>query len=400
LEWAASYLYDIDNYRVSKTNRDELTTDFVFDLNGKILEEISGDTTIQYVFIKERHLARVEDDETLFYGTDHVNSPVLMTDAEGNTVWSGDVSPFGDYTVIDSDEYEELALKFTGKDMDEDVGLYYFNARWYDAETGRFITEDPIRDGLNWYGYVSNNPLRFIDPTGLMTDEHRDEYSKLEAGGASTEELQNARDGFEQQERDFIDMNLFFLGVSNISDEERKTLKATSFEYMGYYNRDIVPDSVEDYGGEIITGNFEESNPYTDLGQDPHSGLDFIGGDGLETQWYTIYEKSLDQSSNPIILSVPGTDYVIRVKHGDSTPIQKMDKGEVFTPTEKIIPFPIKSNPKQYLPHFHVEIGTTDSYAMSPLVHPIGLGSGSFLDYFFDYSGVKGIAPMSYSWIK
>ncbi len=49
-------------------------------------------------------------------------------------------------------------------------GDYYFNARWYDASTGRFISEDPARDGQNWYVYVSNNPLKYIDPTGMMSD--------------------------------------------------------------------------------------------------------------------------------------------------------------------------------------------------------------------------------------
>ena len=58
-------------------------------------------------------------------------------------------------------------LKYTGKDLDEDTGLYYFNARWYDASTGRFISEDPTRDGQNWYIYTSNNPMNRIDPTGL-----------------------------------------------------------------------------------------------------------------------------------------------------------------------------------------------------------------------------------------
>ncbi|MDC7236039.1 MAG: RHS repeat-associated core domain-containing protein [Spirochaetales bacterium] len=48
---------------------------------------------------------------------------------------------------------------------------YYFNARWYDASTGRFISEDPARDGANWHVYVGNNPLRFIDPTGLRQVE-------------------------------------------------------------------------------------------------------------------------------------------------------------------------------------------------------------------------------------
>lgn len=54
------------------------------------------------------------------------------------------------------------------------VGLYYFNARWYDAQLGRFITEDPEKDGTNWYAYVNNNPLTFVDPTGLVAVESAD----------------------------------------------------------------------------------------------------------------------------------------------------------------------------------------------------------------------------------
>jgi RHS repeat-associated protein len=55
---------------------------------------------------------------------------------------------------------------FTGKQVDSDTGLYYFNARWYDAELGRFVTEGPARDGSNWYEFCGNNPLVRIDPDG------------------------------------------------------------------------------------------------------------------------------------------------------------------------------------------------------------------------------------------
>lgn len=44
--------------------------------------------------------------------------------------------------------------------------MQYLRARYYDSEIYRFITEDPIKDGLNWYGYCSGNPVMFVDPSG------------------------------------------------------------------------------------------------------------------------------------------------------------------------------------------------------------------------------------------
>jgi len=43
------------------------------------------------------------------------------------------------------------------------------NARYYDATIGRFINVDPIQDGWNWYVYCNNNPLKFVDPSGLLS---------------------------------------------------------------------------------------------------------------------------------------------------------------------------------------------------------------------------------------
>ena len=54
---------------------------------------------------------------------------------------------------------------FTGKEKDV-TGLYYFGARYYDPEIGRFITEDPGQDGEDWFGYCRNNPMNLIDPDG------------------------------------------------------------------------------------------------------------------------------------------------------------------------------------------------------------------------------------------
>jgi RHS repeat-associated protein len=95
--------------------------------------------------------------------TDHLGSVTAATDEAGNLVWRNDYTPFGEQATDDNSKY---AL-FTAKQLDNDTGLYYFNARWYDPEMGRFESEDPVRDGANWYGYCHNNPIGFIDHFGL-----------------------------------------------------------------------------------------------------------------------------------------------------------------------------------------------------------------------------------------
>ena len=57
---------------------------------------------------------------------------------------------------------------YTGRERDELTGLYYYRARWYDAQVGRFISEDPIGfgGGINFYAYTANNPVNAVDPTG------------------------------------------------------------------------------------------------------------------------------------------------------------------------------------------------------------------------------------------
>ncbi len=57
--------------------------------------------------------------------------------------------------------------KFTAKELDVETGLYYFGARYYEPRMGRWVSTDPVWDGLDLYGYCGNRPLNFIDPNGL-----------------------------------------------------------------------------------------------------------------------------------------------------------------------------------------------------------------------------------------
>ncbi len=72
---------------------------------------------------------------------------------------------FGDLTSGDASITRYL---FTGQEYDADLGLYYYDQRWYDAGTGQFLSPDPVEDDRNnTYRYVGNNPTNAVDPSGL-----------------------------------------------------------------------------------------------------------------------------------------------------------------------------------------------------------------------------------------
>ncbi len=57
-------------------------------------------------------------------------------------------------------------FRYSGEYFDAESGDYYLRARYYNPRLGRFLTEDPVRDGNNWYVYCNNNPVKYVDPSG------------------------------------------------------------------------------------------------------------------------------------------------------------------------------------------------------------------------------------------
>ena len=74
---------------------------------------------------------------------------------------------------------------FTGREYDSEVGLYYYRARYYKPQIGRFLQTDPIGyyAGLNLYAYVGNNPLNWIDPYGLWKGAGHEHLTRRAMGG-------------------------------------------------------------------------------------------------------------------------------------------------------------------------------------------------------------------------
>lgn len=75
----------------------------------------------------------------------------------------------GDGELEQITERVQQPLRYAAREWDPVAGLYQVRARWYDPQTGRFVSEDPIglAGGVNPYAYAANSPINFTDPSGL-----------------------------------------------------------------------------------------------------------------------------------------------------------------------------------------------------------------------------------------
>jgi RHS repeat-associated protein len=94
----------------------------------------------------------------------------LLVTARGNIVQSYGYDAFGNIQQRGDDINQPYA--YTGQQYDQETGLYYYRARYYDPGIGRFISEDPIAgiltnpQGFNRYIYANDNPSTYVDPSG------------------------------------------------------------------------------------------------------------------------------------------------------------------------------------------------------------------------------------------
>jgi RHS repeat-associated protein len=108
-----------------------------------------------------------------FLQVDHLNTPRLVADASGATVWKWDQQePFGDNPADENPSALgafDLPLRLPGQTYEAEIGLHYNYFRDYDPSLGIYKQSDPIglRGGLNTYAYVSSHPIRRFDIYGL-----------------------------------------------------------------------------------------------------------------------------------------------------------------------------------------------------------------------------------------
>ncbi len=102
-----------------------------------------------------------------YFVNDHLGTPHRIVSESGEIVWAAAYLPFGEAQVVR--ETVANSFRFPGQYFDAETGLHYNWHRYYDPQTGRYLTPDPIglAGGVNLYAYVEGNPVTLADPYGL-----------------------------------------------------------------------------------------------------------------------------------------------------------------------------------------------------------------------------------------
>jgi RHS repeat-associated protein len=136
--------------------------------------------------------------------TDHLGTPKELFDTEGNCVWQGEQSLWGETDVLfvrKPDGYQLLVdcnLRFQNQWEDKETGLYYNLNRYYDPDSGQYLSSDPIglEGGLRTHGYV-HDPMQWVDPLGLAACPKIDGNSKYTFRGDSRLPSEIFKNGFQ-----------------------------------------------------------------------------------------------------------------------------------------------------------------------------------------------------------
>jgi RHS repeat-associated protein len=126
----------------------------------------------EYIYLGDQLLVMIKPGELAYYfHGDHLGTPQILTDDSQAIVWKAAYAPFGDAVV--SIETVENPFRFPGQYYDPETGLHYNYFRYYNPQTGRYITPDPIglEGGINLFAYVANNPVNLIDLWGLSENQ-------------------------------------------------------------------------------------------------------------------------------------------------------------------------------------------------------------------------------------
>ena len=159
-KWEYAYLPNGLRYRKSNASHFDR---YVWDRNGNIIAEMNGEGNLTSKYVRGNKLISKDGNE--YFGYDGHGSVVNISNESGKSIKSYDYDAFG--VELNKDANDTNLFRYCAEQYDNETDSIYLRARYYSPSLGRFTTEDPAKDGDNWYSYCAGNPVNSWDPSGL-----------------------------------------------------------------------------------------------------------------------------------------------------------------------------------------------------------------------------------------
>ena len=120
-----------------------------------------------------------------YYHPDHLGSSSYITNLDGEVSQHIEYVPFGEVFIEERNNTWNTPYLFNAKELDEETGMYYYGARYYEPRLSLWMTVDPMEENLpssSTYSYAANNPIRFIDMEGKIPFDKSVAHTRISSG--------------------------------------------------------------------------------------------------------------------------------------------------------------------------------------------------------------------------
>lgn len=134
-----------------------------------------------------------------YYHPDHLGSSSYITNLDGEVVQHIEYVPFGEVFMEERNNIWNTPYLFNAKEFDEETGLYYYGARYYDSRLSLWISTDPLQEkyvNITSYCYTYNNPVIFIDPDGRHVEVTKSKDGSYVVSGGKANKDQNIYENY------------------------------------------------------------------------------------------------------------------------------------------------------------------------------------------------------------
>ena len=160
-----------DNYAIFEVPYNGTDNNDYVDGQGFCCDDASPEAAQARALALENNFQNPDAYEKLqfYYHPDHLGSSSYITNLDGEVVQHIEYVPFGEVFIEERNSIWNTPYLFNAKEFDEETGLYYYGARYYDPRLSLWISTDPLQEKyphINSYCYTANNPVLFVDPDG------------------------------------------------------------------------------------------------------------------------------------------------------------------------------------------------------------------------------------------